>query len=88
MGIFGVHYYVVSSDDHFPGARHTAGSIELRMFRQLCRLGLNIVLQLLSGLRVVVGDVINDCEQIGTGGFPPFNDGHGASCRSTLVHHA
>jgi hypothetical protein len=58
------------------------------MFRQLCNLGLDIVLQLLGGLRVVVRDIINDCEKIGTGSFPPFKYGRGASCRSTLVRHA
>jgi hypothetical protein len=28
------NYHVVPSDQHFPGAGHTAGSIELRIFRQ------------------------------------------------------
>jgi hypothetical protein len=51
-GIFGIDHHIVSSDDHFPSAGHTTGPIELRMFRQLCHLGLDIVFQLLGSLRV------------------------------------
>jgi hypothetical protein len=58
------------------------------MVRQLCYPGLDIVFQLLGVIWVVVRNVINDCQQIGTGGFPPFKYGHGASCRSTPVRHA
>jgi hypothetical protein len=87
-GIFGVDYHVVSSDYHFPGAGHATRSVELRMFRQLCHLSLDIVFQLLCGIRVVVRKVIHDREQVGTGGLPPVNYGHGASCRSMSGHHA
>jgi hypothetical protein len=48
QGIFGVDYHAVFPDDHFAGAGHATGSVELRMFRQLCHLGLNVVFQLLG----------------------------------------
>ena len=39
----------------------------------------------LGGVRVIVRDVIDNRQQIGPRGLPPFKHRHGVSCRSPLV---
>jgi hypothetical protein len=51
--VFVADHHVIRSHDHFPGAGHTPGTVELRMLRQFRRLGLDVIFQALGGIWVV-----------------------------------
>ena len=57
------------------------------MLRQLDSLGFDIVFQTLGGVRVIVRDVIDNRQKIGTSRLPPLKNEHDVFCRSELELH-
>ena len=64
---FNINHDVVWPNNHLPGPIDTARTIHLRAFWKEGRLVFNLFFENLGGIRVVVRDVVNDCQQVGDG---------------------
>ena len=64
---------IIRMDDHFPCASYSAWAMPFWIFGEIYRLGLDIVLHALRGVRVIVRYVVDYCQQIGASAFSPLN---------------